>query len=122
MRALRSLLNIVVILAILSVASPALAARFETSAPTGDQDQFAGERGAVFSPSVAGDARFHRFFAGAELGARLRPVAELVGARGGSQLRAAAGARAAGVAVSMSSGLAPTLPMWGKVKAMICPA
>ena len=27
-----------------------------------------------------------------------------------------------GVIVSMSSGLAPTLPMWGKVKVMICPA
>ena len=31
-------------------------------------------------------------------------------------------ARAAGVVVSMSSGLAPTLPIWGKVKVMICPA
>jgi hypothetical protein len=27
--------------------------------------------------------------------------------------------RAAGVVASMSSGLAPTLPMWGKVKVMI---
>jgi hypothetical protein len=30
--------------------------------------------------------------------------------------------RAAGVTVSMSSSLAPTLPMCGKVKLMICPA
>jgi hypothetical protein len=29
---------------------------------------------------------------------------------------------AAGDAASMSSGLAPTLPMCGKVKVMICPA
>ena len=30
--------------------------------------------------------------------------------------------RTAGVAVSMSSALVPTLPMWGKVKVMIWPA
>jgi hypothetical protein len=63
-----------------------MTARFETSAPTGDEDQFAGERSAVYMPSVAADARFDRFFAAAELGARLRPVAELAGARVGSQL------------------------------------
>jgi hypothetical protein len=70
----------------------ALAARFETSAPTGDEGQFAGERAAVFVPSIAGDVRLDRFFAAAELGARLRPTAELVGARVGSQLVVAAGA------------------------------
>ena len=64
----------------------ALTARLEMSAPTGDEDQFAGERAAVFMPSVAADARLGRLFAGAEVGARLRPTAELVGARIGSQV------------------------------------
>jgi hypothetical protein len=31
-------------------------------------------------------------------------------------------ASACGRSASTSSGLAPTLPMWGKVKVMICPA
>jgi hypothetical protein len=67
-------------------------ARFEVSAPTGDPDQFAGEHGAVFVPSVSGDFRSGHFFAGAELGARIRPVAELLGARVGSQIVTALGA------------------------------
>jgi hypothetical protein len=61
------------------------AGRFEVSAPTGDQSQFAGERTAVFVPSAAVAYRFHGLFAGAEIGARIRPAAELVGARVGSQ-------------------------------------
>ncbi len=69
-----------------------LVARFEVSAPTGDRGQFAGEHTGVFVPSVAGDYRIGRFFAGAELGGRLRPTAELLGARIGSQLVAAVGA------------------------------
>ncbi len=69
-----------------------LTGRFETSAPTGDEDQFAGERSAVFLPSVAADARYRRIFVGAEVGARLRPTAELAGARVGSQLLFALGA------------------------------
>ncbi len=63
-----------------------LAARMTLSAPTGDRDQFAGERTAVFAPNVAGDLRVDRFFAGIDLGARLRPIAEFAGARVGSQL------------------------------------
>src|SRR5262249_19021324 len=63
-----------------------LTARFETSAPTGDEDQFAGERSAVFIPSAVLDWRLKRAFAAAELGARIRPVAELVGARVGTQM------------------------------------
>ena len=62
-----------------------LTARFETSAPTGDRDQFAGERAAVFVPSVAADLRRGRYFGGIEVGARLRPTAELAGSRIGSQ-------------------------------------
>ena len=68
-----------------------LTARLETSAPTGDEDQFAGERAAVFIPTMAADARFGRLFTGAEVGARLRPTAELAGARVGSQILLGAG-------------------------------
>jgi hypothetical protein len=63
----------------------ALTGRLEISTPTGDSDQFAGERTAVFAPSVAADLRRKRFFGGIELGARIRPSAEIVGARVGSQ-------------------------------------
>lgn len=72
---------------------PHLAARFEMSAPTGDKNgQLAGDRGAVWIPSIAGDLRMGRFFAGAELGARLRATTGLLGARVGSQLVIAGGA------------------------------
>ncbi len=63
-----------------------LAARFEMSAPTGDHQEFAGERTAVFVPSLAADYRNGPWFAGAEAGARLRPVTELLGSRVGSQI------------------------------------
>jgi OOP family OmpA-OmpF porin len=63
-----------------------LAARFEVAAPTGDRDQFAGERSGVFAPSLAADYRFDRFFAGAEVGARIRPTTELLGAEVGTQI------------------------------------
>ncbi|HEY3822660.1 MAG TPA: thrombospondin type 3 repeat-containing protein [Polyangiaceae bacterium] len=69
-----------------------LTARLEVSAPTGDSDQFAGERSGVFVPSVAGDWQRGRFFVGAELGARLRPTTEVLGARVGTQLVTALGA------------------------------
>ncbi len=69
----------------------AVTARLETKAPTGDDDPLAGERAAVFIPSVAGDARWGRLFAGVELGARLRPTAELAGARIGSQVMVGGG-------------------------------
>ncbi len=68
-----------------------LAARFEVSAPTGDSDQLAGERSGVFVPSIAADWRLQRLFAGAEVGARLRPTTELDGARIGTQLVTALG-------------------------------
>ncbi len=63
----------------------AVTARFDVVAPTGDRGQFAGERAAVFAPTVAADYRRGRWFAGAEVGVRLRPVAEFAGARVGSQ-------------------------------------
>jgi hypothetical protein len=63
----------------------ALTGRLEVAAPTGERDQFAGEKTAVFVPSVAADYRRGRWFAAAEVGFRLRSTAELVGARVGSQ-------------------------------------
>jgi OOP family OmpA-OmpF porin len=62
-----------------------LAVRFEVSAPTGDRGQFAGEKSAVFNPTIAADYRRGRWFAGLELGARIRKTSEFVGARVGTQ-------------------------------------
>jgi OOP family OmpA-OmpF porin len=69
-----------------------LAARFEMSAPTGDHDQFAGERSGVYVPSLAGELRTGRWRFGIEVGARLRPITELLGARVGTQMVTMAGA------------------------------
>ena len=68
-----------------------LVARFEMSAPTGDHDDFAGERSGVYIPSLAGDFHGGRWRIGAEVGARIRPITELLGARVGTQLTAAVG-------------------------------
>ncbi len=62
-----------------------LAARFEMAAPTGDDNAFAAERAAVFVPSLTLDYRSYRFFAGAEVGARIRPTTDFAGARVGTQ-------------------------------------
>jgi hypothetical protein len=69
-----------------------LAGRLEVSAPTGDDGQLAGEGSGVFVPTVAADFRRGPVFAGLELGARIRPTTELVGARVGTQLLSALGA------------------------------
>ncbi len=63
----------------------ALTARFEAAMPTGDERWFAGDRAPVWMPSVAADVRHGRWFAGLELGARLRQTTDLGGARIGSQ-------------------------------------
>jgi hypothetical protein len=68
-----------------------LAARFEMSAPTGDHDQFAGERSGVFIPSLAADFLGGPWRIGLEFGARIRPITELLGARVGNQLVTMAG-------------------------------
>jgi hypothetical protein len=60
-------------------------ARFEMSAPTGDTSSFASDGYAVWSPGVTADFRHGRWFAGGELGLRLRRTEELEGARVGSQ-------------------------------------
>ena len=68
-----------------------LAGRFDVSAPTGDDDEFAGEHMGVINPAIAASVAYDRYFAGAELGARLRPTTQLLGARVGSQLVAEVG-------------------------------
>ena len=62
-----------------------LTGRLELSAPTGDTNGFASDGYAVWSPSVAADYRRGPWFAGSELGLRLRKTEELQGARVGSQ-------------------------------------
>jgi len=84
----------------------AIAARFIATAPTGDSTDFAGERTAVFAPSLAGDLRYGRLFGGAEVGVRMRPVSEFAGGRVGTQLTTALGA---GVDVLDRERLAMTL-------------
>jgi hypothetical protein len=69
-----------------------LAVRFEMSAPTGDKDQFAGERSAVFIPTVSADYRVGRLFFAGEAGARLRSTDQFLGSRVGSQLAFGLGA------------------------------
>jgi len=69
----------------------ALTARLVVSAPTGDSDQFARDKSAVFAPSVAADYRHGRFFGGLELGVRIRETSEFVGGRVGTQGYAALG-------------------------------
>jgi hypothetical protein len=68
-----------------------LTARFEVSAPTGDRDQYAGDATAVFIPSLAADYRRGRWFAGLEIGGRIRPDAQVQGANVGPQGMAALG-------------------------------
>lgn len=70
----------------------AVVTRFTTSAPIGDNSDFAGERTAVFAPSIAADYRLWRLFFGADVGGRIRPPTEFAGSRVGTQLTTAAGA------------------------------
>ncbi len=89
--------------------SVGLAARFEVSAPTGDRDQFAGERSGVFVPSLAAEYRLDRWFAGAEIGARIRPTTELLGAQIGTQIVTALGV---GLDILAGGRLSATLEGW----------
>jgi hypothetical protein len=65
--------------------------RFEAKLPLGSRESSGGENSLVASPSLALAARSSGFFAGAELGLRLRRPAELFGTRVGSQASLAAG-------------------------------
>jgi OOP family OmpA-OmpF porin len=67
-------------------------ARFEMSAPTGDEDQFAGEETAVYLPSVSTEWHVGDWFVGGEAGLRVRPITQLLGARIGTQIVVAVGA------------------------------
>jgi OmpA-OmpF porin, OOP family len=86
-----------------------LAARLEVSAPTGDADQFGGENTGVFVPSVSADWRHERLFAGAELGARVRPTTQLLSGRIGTELVTVLGV---GYDVLPRHGVAVTLEAW----------
>jgi len=66
--------------------------RFDTSAPTGDTGQFATNGTAVWLPGVSADYRYGRFFAGGEVGARLRPTQQFQGSAIGNQAYVAFGA------------------------------
>jgi len=69
----------------------ALAARMELALPTGAASSFAGDSSVVVMPSFAGDVRFDRFIAAAELGARIRKTSDLLGSRVGPELVTALG-------------------------------
>jgi OOP family OmpA-OmpF porin len=69
-----------------------VAARFEVSAPTGDTGEFATNGTGVLLPGVSADYRYGAFFAGAEVGFRLRPTQEFAGGRIGNQAYLALGA------------------------------
>lgn len=86
-----------------------LAGRLEVSAPTGDRSQFAAEGWGALVPSVAANYRAGRVFGGAEVGARIRPTAELLGARVGTQIVTALGI---GVDVLHRSLLSALLEAW----------
>ncbi|HQY61949.1 MAG: hypothetical protein IPF92_02215 [Myxococcales bacterium] len=66
--------------------SYALTLRVGATAPIGDKADLAGERTTVFTPALAGDYRVGRVSLGAELGARVRPTSNLLGARIGTQI------------------------------------
>lgn len=74
----------------------AFAYRLTFSIPTGNEKEFAGERGMVASPSAQYEFASGRFVGGLELGLRLRPTTELLRARFGTQ-----GVIAAGVGLNL---------------------
>lgn len=65
--------------------------RFEAKLPLGNAQALAGERSFVASPSLALSSQLGGFFAGVELGARLRRPSDFFGLRVGSQALLAAG-------------------------------
>jgi hypothetical protein len=71
-----------------------LAARLDAVLPSGDDGAFSGEPSLAVVPAFSGEIRGGRWFAGAELGARLRPVSDLAGTRVGPELLIAVGAGA----------------------------
>lgn len=91
-----------------------LATRLDLALPTGNDDAFAGERGPVVAPSASFDVTHGIFFAGAQLGVRLRRPVELGGARLGTQLTSTFGVGANvlpkdRLALGLEAWLLPTL-------------
>jgi hypothetical protein len=70
----------------------ALQARTELTLPLGEEQLYAGDGSFVLAPSLAAALALGPFFAGAELGARLRKSVPLADVRFGSQAVAALGA------------------------------
>ena len=71
-----------------------LAARFDVTAPLGDDDAFAGAHTAAFAPALTADFAWSRFLFAAEVGGRIRGEAPLGDVAWGSQLETAAGVSA----------------------------
>jgi hypothetical protein len=69
----------------------ALKAQAELSLPLGDRHLYAGEGSFVLAPSIAASLRIAPFFAGSQLGARIRRSVPLADASFGSQAVAALG-------------------------------
>ena len=70
---------------------PALAARFEMAAPTGQDNAFVGYSTATWAPGVSFDQRIGSLSLGVDAGARLRGAVELGGAAIGSQISTSLG-------------------------------
>jgi len=87
--------------------------RFEAKLPLGDAEALSGEPSFVASPSLALSSELGGFFAGAELGARLRRPTSVFGVRIGSQASIAVGAgyqlRRAGIALAAELYALPSL-------------
>jgi hypothetical protein len=66
--------------------------RLELALPLGDEEVFAGSSSVTVAPSAVLEVREDRFWAGSELGLRLRSVVELADVRWGSQAVIALGA------------------------------
>jgi hypothetical protein len=82
-------------------------ARLELTLPLGDEQAFAGERSVVLAPSLAMELELGSFYAGSEVGARIRPITEFGGARVGTQLELGLGA-----GLDLRSWLAVALEAW----------
>lgn len=104
-------------------------ARAELALPLGDELVYAGEQSFVLAPSVAASMATGRFFAGSELGARLRETVHVAGASLGPQLVAALGAgihilSEQRLSLSAEAALMPTLAAQDRARgdALLVPA
>jgi hypothetical protein len=94
--------------------------RFEAKLPLGDAEALSGEPSFVASPSLALSSELGGFFAGAELGARLRRPTSVFGVRVGSQASIAIGAgyglRRARIALAAELYVLPSLIDSGRAR------